>query len=72
MRDRNSRLTFAGVRQARLLLGLSQAELARRAGIHPLTVWKWESGRVTPSFDEFVAVWRVLGVPLTSLFEVRE
>lgn len=35
----------------RLRLGLSQAELARRLGVHPLTVNRWEMGhhRIHPA-----------------------
>jgi transcriptional regulator with XRE-family HTH domain len=37
------------LRQLRLARFLSQAELARRAGLHTLTISRLESGRVKPS-----------------------
>jgi DNA-binding transcriptional regulator YiaG len=32
----------------RLALGMSQAQMARLLGISSLSLWKWESGQVTP------------------------
>lgn len=33
----------------RTRLGLSQAQLAQLLGVHPLTVSKWERGKLTPT-----------------------
>jgi DNA-binding transcriptional regulator YiaG len=42
-------LTAKEVKAIRAKLGLSQARLARLAGVTPVAVYFWESGRTTPS-----------------------
>lgn len=39
------------IREARLKLGLTQAQLARQVGVSSQTVWAWEAGRVKPTHD---------------------
>lgn len=48
---------------ARELRGLSQAELAKRAGIQSSTIAHFEGGRRKPSFDNFVKLVEALEVP---------
>jgi len=40
------------LRELRRAMGLSADALARRLGVHPVTVRRWESGTHTPSFEE--------------------
>ena len=37
------------IREARLKLGLTQAQLARQVGVSSQTVWAWEAGRAKPT-----------------------
>ena len=37
------------IRKLREQLGLNQAEFAQLAGVHPITVSKWERGEAVPS-----------------------
>ena len=46
---------------------LSQAELARRAGLHPLTITRLEAGRVAPSTRTIRALAEALSVELRQL-----
>jgi transcriptional regulator with XRE-family HTH domain len=53
----------ARLKQLRAEAGLSQAELARKAGMHPRGVAKLEQGeRPSPSWDTVRALARALGV----------
>lgn len=52
--------------RARRKLGLSQAELARRAGIRPETLNHIEQGRNQPSVPTIAKLERALTVPETS------
>lgn len=67
----------AAVRAARLVAGLSQAELARRAGVTASYVSRieaaaWRSGGPWPSDDVLRAVARALGASSTRLIELRQ
>jgi putative transcriptional regulator len=42
-------MTAAEVSAVRTQLGLSQVQLAQLLGVHPLTVSKWERGRLAPT-----------------------
>ena len=56
-------MTFAeNLRQARLECFLSQAELARRAGLHALTVTRLEAGATAPTTRSVRALAEALGV----------
>jgi DNA-binding XRE family transcriptional regulator len=56
----------------RRLLDLSRPQLAKMAGIHPMTLYKWETGRAEPGMVEFASVARAMRVPMHELFEVVE
>jgi DNA-binding transcriptional regulator YiaG len=39
-------MTPTQLRTLRTKLGLSQAQLAARLGVHVITLWRWEAGKV--------------------------
>jgi transcriptional regulator with XRE-family HTH domain len=53
------------LREARRRAGLSQAELARRAGKPTSTIGRWERGEVRPSLETLRAVIRACDLELT-------
>ena len=56
------------MRSRRLGLGLSQADLAQRAGVTRQTIGMIEAGTFNPSLRLCVAICRALGVTLDDLF----
>ncbi|WP_071927056.1 helix-turn-helix domain-containing protein [Nocardia mangyaensis] len=48
--------------------GLSQAEVARRAGVAKSTVSRLEAAQIKPHTDSLQAIGEVLGVSLTDIF----
>jgi transcriptional regulator with XRE-family HTH domain len=50
------------LRRTRLAYFLSQAELARRSGVHALTITRLESGRTAPSTRTVRALAQALGI----------
>jgi len=52
------------LREARLRAGLSQAELARRAGKPTSVIGRWERGEVRPSLETLRQVIRAAGLEL--------
>lgn len=50
------------LKEARKRAGLSQAELARRAGKPTSVVGRWERNEVTPSFETLRAMIRACGL----------
>lgn len=50
---------------ARLRAGLTQRELARRAGTSQSAIARWESGDVAPSFERLRELIRACGLELT-------
>ena len=55
------------VREVRLELGLTQAELSRRTGIHRPNIARLENARHAPSLETVYRVAYALGVQVTSL-----
>ena len=53
------------VREARLRAGLTQRELASRAGTTQPAIARWESGAVVPSFERLRELVRACGLELT-------
>lgn len=53
------------LREARLRAGLTQAQLARRAGTSQSAIARWESGAVQPSFERLRDLIRACGLELT-------
>lgn len=61
------------IKDARLAAGLSQNELAKRAGIHYRTVQNWESGgRLPRSLDSVMRAAQVLGTTSEALLGESE
>lgn len=56
------------IRELRLAAGLTQAELARRTGIHRPNIARVEAGRHTPSLETIARLASAIGVPATSVF----
>ena len=50
------------IREARLRAGLTQAELAERAGLVQPAVARWEAGRAAISVDDVVRLVRLCGL----------
>ncbi len=55
----------ARLRELRLKAGLTQAELARRTGIHRPNIARVEAGRHTPSLETLARLAEAIGVPTT-------
>jgi transcriptional regulator with XRE-family HTH domain len=53
------------IREARLLAGLSQYELADRAGVPRPQIARWERGAVEPGFDTVRRLLRACGFDLS-------
>lgn len=59
----------ARIRTLRLGAGLTQAELARRTGIHRPNIARVEAGRHTPSLETIARLAAAIGVPATRVLE---
>jgi transcriptional regulator with XRE-family HTH domain len=57
------------LRELRESAGLTQSQLAERAGLHPQGVVKLERGEREPAWATFVALSRALGVELQAFLE---
>lgn len=57
----------AAIRSHRETLGLSQAEVARRAGVTGQLVWRYEHGRVEPSVSLLARVAEALGTTIDEI-----
>jgi transcriptional regulator with XRE-family HTH domain len=53
----------------RIHKGWSAAQLAKRAGLSPITIWRLETGRAKPTSETLFAVARALGVKVESLWQ---
>ena len=62
----------ARLRQLRLAAGLTQAELARRTGIHRPNIARVEAGRHTPSLETLARIANAIGVSTTHVLVSRE
>jgi len=57
------------IREARLRAGLSQAELAERAGRERSHIARWERGEVEPAFATLQEILRACGYQLSTRLE---
>jgi len=62
----------ARLRELRLEAGLTQAELARRTGIHRPNIARVEAGRHTPSLETLARLANAIGVSTTHVLVSRE
>jgi DNA-binding XRE family transcriptional regulator len=60
------------LRELRLAAGLTQAELARRTGIHRPNIARVEAGRHTPSLETLARIANAIGVSTTHVLVSRE
>ena len=52
------------IKRARLAIGMSPSELARKCAVGPTTLWKWESDRMKQlTGDNLCSLAEALGVP---------
>ncbi|WP_069384155.1 helix-turn-helix domain-containing protein [Halomonas caseinilytica] len=69
----DSRQTFAkNIRRLRQEAGLSQEELANRAGLHRTYISSIECGQRNVSLDNIFALARALDVPASLLLEEKQ
>ena len=54
--------------EARLRAGLKQAEIARKMGVSPVTVWKWEKHRKVPKPAEVKMYAELCGLTAADIF----
>ena len=57
------------IKKKRLELGLSQQQLADKAGLSHNTVYNLESNRVSTNLETYEKICKVLGIKLSSLLE---
>jgi DNA-binding XRE family transcriptional regulator len=62
----------ARLRELRLAAGLTQAELARRTGIHRPNIARVEAGRHTPSLETLARIANAIGVSTTRVLVSSE
>lgn len=60
------------LRKLREKAGLTQEQLAERAGVKKLAVWRWETGAREPSWGHVVALAKALGVECTAFLRTEE
>lgn len=70
--QRGFSLDFTPLRQRRRFLEISHRALAEAVGVHPITVWRTEQNRTAPTVEQLVGMSRALGVPMHSLFIVKD
>jgi transcriptional regulator with XRE-family HTH domain len=68
-RARSARDLGVAVKYFRMLNGLSQAELAARAGIHRTYLTELEGGRATEAMERLMSLFSELGVRVTIALE---
>jgi DNA-binding XRE family transcriptional regulator len=61
----------SGVRESRLAAGMTQAELAARAGVSRQLVAAVEAGRHAPAVDAALGIARALGTTVEELFSLQ-
>ncbi len=66
------RVSFRPLAGRRRALDLTQAELAKAAGLRRNSVWRIENGRSMPSVAHLVLIARALGSPMHQLMEIEE
>lgn len=60
------------LKRIRIENGLSQQELAKRAGVSQTAIYQWEKGSRTPKIDAIAKLADVLNVQPVNLFMIKE
>jgi len=60
------------IAERRAALGLSRAKLGRMSALEAMAIYRWETGRATPSLVSARALARALGVTLDWLVDGRD
>jgi putative transcriptional regulator len=60
------------VRELRLQLGLTQAQLAERAGVARVSIVSIETGRFLPTIETALHISHVLGAPVERIFWLKQ
>lgn len=60
------------LRSRRLLAGLTQAALAAKVGVHPITLVRYETGKMQPRPDTAQRIARALGVEISDLVTITD
>lgn len=55
------------IRECRVKAGITQAALARAAGVTETCVWMWEHDRITPTTKRLKVIAETLGVSVDEL-----
>ena len=63
----NRRLLGENIRVERMLLGLTQKELAEKLNNAPSRLCNWERGTRTPSIEYLLKISHVLGISISKL-----
>lgn len=58
------------LRTLRILAGLTRAELADKAGVSRMSIYRTETGKTAPRLGTVRALAQALGVPVTQLLEL--
>lgn len=67
----SNRLDFTPLKQRRRAALMSQAELARLVGVHPITITRVERNQREPSLKLVLSIAQVFGTPITQLFQLH-
>lgn len=59
------------IRELREHLGMTQQELAKKAGLSRKTIWSLETGNTLPNLAVLLAIAVILGVTWAALYEVK-
>jgi DNA-binding XRE family transcriptional regulator len=60
------------IRKRREKLRLSRRQVAKAAGVVDKTIYNFETGNNTPTFDTALVIMRVLGLAVVELEDVKE
>lgn len=65
-------LNAAALRERRLLAGMTQAALAAKVGVHPISLVRYESGKQQPRPDTAHRLAQALGVQIADLVTITD
>ena len=59
------------IKYCRIKQGLTQAQLAEFSGIHPVSIRKYETGKMVPQPEQLYKIAEALGISYVALLGVR-